>query len=244
MRPRILDLFCGAGGAAAGYEMAGFEVVGVDIARQPNYPFKFIQMDALEFMADGCWRWHDFWGPFDAIHASPPCQHFTKYGNNVKDIHERYEDLLEPTREALKATDLPYVIENVERAPLENPVRLCGSMFDRKGTRDIQRHRLFETNWHLTAPAKCNHKIWAPDRYPGGRSVARGGHSKALVRKTMEIGSWDIPLDVQKWGMGVDWDITVRELSEAIPPAYTHFVGLQLRAHLLARVIEDLREAA
>jgi len=244
---RVLDLFCGAGGAGAGYVRAGWEVVGVDIAPQPNYPFPFIRGDALEVLArlisgegvtasDG--RTY-YLRDFAAIHASPPCQHFTKYGNTVKDIKERYEDLLAPTRELLQATGLPCVIENVERAPLLDPVKLCGSMFDGAGTHDIQRHRLFETNWPLEAPAACNHRIWAPDRYPGGRSVARGGHSKALVRKTIEIGSWDIPLATQKWAMGVYWDITTRELSEAIPPAYTKYVGRALRQHLSA-----LKEAA
>lgn len=227
---RMLDLFCGAGGAAMGYHRAGFEVVGVDINPQPNYPFRFMEGDALRFLAEVA----EHCG-FDVIHASPPCQHFTKYGNNVKDIRERYEDLVEPTRDLLIATGLPYVIENVERAPLIDPVKLCGSMFDGKGTNDIQRHRLFESNLPLAAPSRCDHSIWEPDRYPGGRSKSRGGHSQALVRKTMEIGSWDIPLEKQKWGMGVDWKLTVRELSEAVPPAYTEYLGLQLRAHLMTR---------
>lgn len=208
-----------------GYYRAGFDVVGVDITPQPNYPFEFHQADALTFPLYG----------FDAIHASPPCQHFTKYGNTVKDIKDRYEDLLTPTRSLLQNNGAPYVIENVERAPLVEPGRLCGSMFDGLGTHDIQRHRLFETNWPLTVAGKCDHKIWAPDRYPGGRSVARGGHSQALVRKTIEIGSWDIPLDTQKWAMGVDWGISMRELSEAIPPAYTEYIGYQLRSLLCLR---------
>src|SRR4051812_36097550 len=115
---RLLDLYCGAGGSAMGYYRAGFHVVGVDICPQPNYPFEFIQVDALRALSaviahDQVW----FQGSsYDAIHASPPCQHFTKYGNGVKDIKERYEDLIEPTRELLKQTGLPYIIENVERA--------------------------------------------------------------------------------------------------------------------------------
>ena len=233
MKPRLLDLFCGAGGAAMGYHRAGFDVVGVDIQPQPNYPFEFIQGDVLDI-----WRTNPEWfylSGLDAIHASPPCQHFTKYGNRIKDIQERYEDLLEPTRDLLREIGLPYVIENVERAPMLNAVRLCGSMFDGKGTNDIQRHRLFETNWSLVAPGKCNHSIWQPNRYTGGRSIERGG-AHVLCRKTMEIGKWGIPLETQKWGMGVDWDITVRELSEAIPPAYTQYVGYQLQAHLTTSV--------
>ena len=244
MKPRLLDLFCGAGGAAMGYHRAGFEVVGVDIKPQPNYPFEFVQLDALGVLKGkvaAIAEWGDEGNAFDAIHASPPCQHFTKYGNTHKDIKDRYEDLIEPTRKLLKFTGLPYVIENVERSPLVNPIRLCGSMFDRKGTNDIQRHRLFETNWPLAAPGQCDHSIWRPNRYTGGRSIERGG-AHVLCRKTMEIGKWGIPLETQKWGMGVDWSITVRELSEAIPPAYTEYVGFQLRAYLATSV--PLTEAA
>jgi DNA (cytosine-5)-methyltransferase 1 len=225
MKPRLLDLFCGAGGCSVGYARAGFEVIGVDIKPQPRYPFKFQQADALEYLKKG-------WQEFDAIHASPPCQHFTKYANRVKDLKSRYTDVLVPTRFALRQTGLPYVIENVERSPLESPVLLCGSMFDGHGTNDLQRHRLFETNWGLVPPGRCNHSIWAPNRYTGGRSIERGG-PHVLCRKTVEIGKWGIPLDVQKWSMGVDWEITVRELSEAIPPAYTHFIGCQLMEFLL-----------
>jgi DNA (cytosine-5)-methyltransferase 1 len=227
---KILDLFCGAGGAAMGYHRAGFEVIGVDIEPQPHYPFEFVQANAIY----GVFQWL---GGIDAIHASPPCQHFTKYGNTVKDIKARYEELLIPTRDLLKKTGLSYVIENVERAPLFDSVRLCGSMFDNEGTHDIQRHRLFETNWPLEAPTKCDHSIWSPDRYPGGRSKSRGGYSTCPVRKTIEIGSWDIPLETQKWAMGVGWNITLRELSEALPPAYTEYVGTQLRAHIESAVL-------
>lgn len=226
----MLDLFCCAGGAAVGYHRAGFDVVGVDINPQPNYPYECYVTDALDVLRYGAVAGHPI-EDFAAVHASPPCQHFTKYGNVVKDIKDRYEDLIEPTRELLEATGLPYVIENVEGAPLLGPVTLCGSMFDL----DVQRHRLFETNWTLDPPVwPCRHKIWGRDRFPGGRSVARTGSSTGKVRGTVEIGSWDIPLDVQKRAMGVDWPITVRELSEAIPPAYTEFIGSQLLQHLQA----------
>ena len=231
MKPRLLDLFCGAGGAAMGYHRAGFDVVGVDNRKQPNYPFRFVQDDALRLLStihgDGehvGW-WDEGW--FDALHASPPCQAFTAYQRtgNVGD----YPDLIAETRELLRDIGAPYVIENVVGAPLEDPLMLCGSQFDL----DVQRHRLFETNWPLTAPWQgCRHKLWAPDRFPGGRSVERTGSSRGLVRGTVEIGSWDIPLDVQKQAMGVDWDVTLEELSEAIPPAYTEFIGQQLLAHV------------
>jgi DNA (cytosine-5)-methyltransferase 1 len=221
-RPLLLDAFCGAGGAAVGYHRAGFEVVGVDINPQPNYPFVFYEADALEVL--------DTWaiGPYgrpDAIHASPPCQHFTAYGRAVKDIKDRYEDLLAPTRELLQVVGLPYVIENVPGAPLNAPMLLCGSMFDL----DVRRHRLFEANWQLEPPAwPCRHKIWAP-RYKS--STGRRPNS----RLSIEIGSWDEPLERQMAAMGVDWKITTRELSEAIPPAYTAWVGAQLMSEVQRR---------
>jgi DNA (cytosine-5)-methyltransferase 1 len=217
---RLLDLFCGAGGAAAGYAEAGFDVVGVDIVHQPNYPFEFHQADALIFRP----------GDFDAIHASPPCQSFTAYANtgNVGP----YPDLVATMRQLLDGYGKPYVIENVVGAPLLDPVLICGTMFD--PPMEIQRHRLFETNWGLQPPMwPCRHKLNGPDRYPGGRSVPRTGTSTGLVRRTVEIGSWDIPLAKQQEAMGIDW-MTLPELSESIPPAYTEWVGTQLLAHLKA----------
>lgn len=234
MKPRLLDLFCGAGGASVGYACAGFEVVGVDIAPQPNYPYKFIQADALEYLeelirfGDTPPSWARWRTPPVAIHASPPCQAFTAYQRtgNVGD----YPDLIAPVRELLNATGLPYVIENVEGAPLEEPVMICGTMFD--PPMEIQRHRLFESNWPLEAPDwPCRHKLNGRDRYPGGRSKSRTGSSRGLVRATVEIGSWDIPLSVQRSAMVIGW-MTLEELSEAIPPAYAEFIGHQLMAHI------------
>jgi DNA (cytosine-5)-methyltransferase 1 len=130
----------------------------------------------------------------------------------------------------LNKSGLPYVIENVEGAPLIDPVTLCGSMFDL----DVKRHRLFEASWALDPPEwPCRHKLWADDRYPGATN--RNG------RRTVEIGVWRIPLETQQEAMGVDW-MTLEELSEAIPPAYTEFIGNQLRQHLehgpLARLVQ------
>lgn len=206
---RILDLFCGAGGAAVGYHRAfpDATIVGVDIASQPNYPFIFGRHDLLALDSD-------IWVEFDLIHASPPCQHFTRYRNNVKDIATRYENLIEPVRERLQQLNIPYVIENVEGAPLESPVKLCGSMFGL----DVRRHRLFETNWPLPQPA-CNHKVWTDRKYKG--STGRGN------RFTIEVGAWNEKLELQKQCMGVDWKLTLRELSEAVPPAYTEWIGQQ-----------------
>jgi DNA (cytosine-5)-methyltransferase 1 len=220
MKPRLLDLFCGAGGAAMGYHRAGFEVVGVDIVPQPNYPFEFIQADALKYATE----LHGV----DAIHASPPCQAFTAYQRNGN-VGE-YPDLIQPVRELLEATCLPYVIENVVGSPVRDDLMLCGTMFD--PPMEIQRHRLFETNWPLEPPIwPCRHKLNGPDRYPGGRSVARTGTSTGLVRATVEIGSWDIALSKQREAMGIDW-MYLEELSEAIPPSYTEFIGQQLLAHI------------
>ncbi len=200
-----------------GYHRAGFDVVGVDIEKQPNYPFRMSVGEAFAVARKYT---------VDAIHASPPCQAFTAYRRtgNVGD----YPDLIAPLRHLLESIGLPWVIENVEGAPLENPLMLCGSMFDL----DVQRHRFFESNITLEPPAwPCRHKIWGRDRFPGGRSVERTGSSRGLVRACVEIGSWDIPLDVQQRAMGMDWT-TLEELSEAIPPAYTELIGHQLMQHL------------
>jgi DNA (cytosine-5)-methyltransferase 1 len=232
VKPRLLDLFCGAGGCTKGYQRAGFYVVGVDINPQPNYcGDQFIQYDALDFLQElletpglAPAGHHDQWwlDHFDAIHASPPCQAFTAY-RRTGNVGE-YPDLIEPAKDALNATGLPWVIENVAGAPLEDPLMLCGSMFDM----DIQRHRYFESNVPLEPPTwPCRHKLWGPDRFPGGRSKERTGSSRGLVRGTMEIGSWDIPLKAQQGAMGVDW-MTLEELSEAIPPAYTEHIGFYL----------------
>jgi DNA (cytosine-5)-methyltransferase 1 len=206
MRPRILDLFCGAGGAAMGLYQAGFEVVGVDIEPQPHYPFEFHQGDALEYPL----------GFFDAYWASPPCQAHCKYRNVHKDLAERYPDVIAPIRDRLAYTQKPYIIENVPRAPLRgNVAQLCGSSFGLP----IRRHRLFETSWALFG-VPCDHE-WQKPQYPS--STGR----KPMSRCTMEIGSWDIPLKAQREGMGIWW-MTVEELSEAIPPAYSRFIGEQL----------------
>ena len=221
VKPRLLDLFCCAGGAAMGYHRAGFEVVGIDKEPQPHYPFEFIQdeaLGALQCDEIGDYQLRDF----VAIHASPPCQHFTAYGRAVKDIKERYEDLIEPTRELLIASGLPYVIENVPTAPLVDPIMLCGSMFDI----DVQRHRLFEANWDLRPHQwPCRHRIW-------GRRFKSSTGRRPNSRYTIEVGSWDEPIELQKRCMGVDWTITVRELSEAVQPAYTEFIGSQLIGQL------------
>jgi DNA (cytosine-5)-methyltransferase 1 len=209
---KALDLFCCAGGAGVGLHRAGFDVTGVDIAPQPEYPFEFVQGNALEADLTG----------YDFVWASPPCQCFTKYGNCRPNLADKYEDLIEATRQKLKAWGGAWIMENVVGAPLHNPVTLCGSMFGL----DVRRHRLFESNMGLKA-GKCDHKMWDPNRYPGGRSRERG-HARVLCRGTVEVGRWNIPIATQQAAMGIDWITDLRKLSESIPPAYSEFLGRQV----------------
>ena len=227
MKPRLLDLFCGAGGAAMGYARAGFEVVGVDLSSQKRYPFLFIQRDALETL-----RNRYFISSFDAIHASPPCQAYsiTKHTHKVE-----HPDLLGPTRELLKATGLPYVIENVVGAEMPGSVvccgsRLCSAADDEDGTRlFLKRHRQFEANFPLVgSPCDCvklKREGWKIGGVYGGGS--RDRHHAENVRH----GGYTPSKPVQQKLTGIHW-MTQKELNQAIPPAYTEFIGQQLMAHL------------
>ncbi len=210
-KPRLLDLFCGAGGAAMGYHRAGFDVYGIDSTPQPHYPFTFWQHDALEL--DDEWL-----GQFDVIHASPPCQAYASLA--AKD--GRHPRLIEPVRAKLCNTSVT-VIENIEGAPIRRDVRLCGSMF----ALYVRRHRCFEVNGVLVEQPVCNHsghEIRAYYGKPGwlawdlkGAQVQKAGR-KPLLRGSVE----QAPVD-----MGIDW-MTWDELREAIPPAYTEYLGRQL----------------
>lgn len=219
----LLDLFCKAGGAAMGYHRAGFEIVGVDIEPQPNYPFEFVQADATTFSLDG----------FDAIHASPPCQAYSKA---MKHLSNGAEMLIDDTRDRLEATGKPWVIENVEGAPLatcstlygEHGVLLCGTMFGMR----IYRHRKFETNFRILSPKSCDHSIvplnpHRADGDPGGPIAGR-----ARMRK--EFGEGVNCEKVWAAEMGVDW-MTRLEARQAIPPAYTEWIGKQLMARIAGR---------
>lgn len=217
MNYRLLDLFCGAGGAAVGYHRAGFEVVGVDLELQPGYPFQLILGDALRVL-DGH---RELVANVDAIHASPPCQTFSAYRRkDPTTVGARYQDLIVETRTILNATGMPYIIENIPTAPLLRPVQLCGSSFGL----DVRRHRLFESNVHLVVPP-CNH-AWQTPRFPQATN-------RANRRSTVEIGAYRCAKFAPA-AMGIDW-MTNDEISEAIPPAYTEFLGRQLHAHLRAR---------
>lgn len=203
---RLLDLYCCAGGAATGYSRAGFtQITGVDIEFQRNYPFVFCQEDVLQL-----YEWFPEWfKTFDAIHASPPCQAYTKARKLQGNTHP---DLVGPTREILDEIGLPYVIENVVGAPLKDPVTLCGTMFGLK----TYRHRLFETNWELTPPAHPEH---VAKQTKMGRPPVDG--------EFMQVVGHYSGAQAAREAMGIDW-MNQREMAEAIPPAYTEFIGAQL----------------
>lgn len=223
-KQRLLDLCCGAGGAAKGYVDAGFEVFGVDIEPQPHYPYEFLQADALDVL-DGIVTdkvLHRRRLNFDVIHASFPCQQWTVY-NNCRPGHKpRWPDLVGPGRVLLQATGMPYVIENVAGAPLQGAVQLCGTAF---GIR-VRRHRYFESNMPLVG-IPCDHGRFTDRPFPGSTNRPNG-------RTVCNIGEYRVPLRVQKEVMEIDWDVTLHELSEAIPPRYTEFIGRQVQDYLLS----------
>jgi DNA (cytosine-5)-methyltransferase 1 len=218
VRPRLLDLFCGAGGCSVGYNRAGFDVVGVDIQPQPNYPYEFHQADALTFPLSG----------FDAIHASPPCQAYsTVSGRALKGKPRRYPDLIAPVRDRLAATGAPYVIENVVGAPLRDAAQLCGSAFGL----DLHRHRRFESNAAILS-TPCSHH-WQEPRYRSLDS-RRAGKLATVVGVHGHL-NYSGELELRERAMGIDW-MTHGELVEAIPPAYTEHIGGYLLAEVTARV--------
>ena len=221
--PRLLDLFCGAGGAAVGYSRAGFDVLGVDIVPHKHYPFAFRQADAMTFPLDG----------FDVVHASPPCQDYTATKNIslARRVHPDYPRLLAPMRKRLQEWGGLYVMENVTGAALteremDNPLMLCGTHFGLH----VERHRYFESNCLLFGAGPCAHRI-------GNVSVRR--------KRAEYIGVWSGVTYIDSHGrvrkrpkscrfadamaaMGIDWPMTFDELGEAIPPAYTEWLGRQL----------------
>lgn len=229
-RPLLLDLFCGAGGAAMGYHRAGFDVVGVDLHPQKNYPFTFVQADALEYVAQ--------WGQpghaalpdiFAAIHASPPCQHYSAMSNCRPGLAAKYPDLVGATRKLLQRIGLPWVIENVEGSALvaqptldgqHHGITLCGHMFGLK----LYRHRLFESSVPLTEPPHPRHVTPA----------SKAGHWTPGT--IISISSGGPGAQEKREAMGIDW-MNRDELTEAIPPAYTQHVGGQL----LAAVAEQMQ---
>lgn len=211
---KLLDLFCGAGGAAAGYLRAGFEVTGVDLDDQPNYPGEFIKADALTFDLAG----------YDVYHASPPCQKWSVATPVRNGLKSSYPDYIPTIRNRFIATGRPYVIENVCGAPLVNPVVLCGSMFGLK----IRRHRAFE----------CYPVIWWPPMADGCRryaGVAKGVYSFGRGNRIISVAGHNYRAADGYAAMGIDWMTSREELNQAIPPAYTEWIG-----RIIAGRIDDL----
>ena len=238
-KPKALDLFCGAGGASMGLHRAGFDVTGIDLKRQPRYPFRFIQANALQPPVDVM--------AFDFIWASPPCQAHTAM-KTMPDARPHL-DLIPDARNLLIAAGRPYAIENVPGAPLLQPFRLCGTSFG-LGVEDaeLRSHRLFETSFPVLAP-RCQH---------GHRDVIGiyGGHHRNRRRRTIGIygegcrdsvrkvdrGVADFNVQQGRIAMGIDW-MTIAELCESIPPAYSEFIGRQAIETIRSRwqAIETIR---
>jgi hypothetical protein len=236
-RPRLLDLYCGAGGAAVGYHRAGFDVVGVDIEYQPSYPFEFHLADALDVLESirdgGHWFW-ELGGDPAAIHASPPCQAYGAATNRL--VTRDAPRLIEPTRKLIHSIgSIPYVIENVVGAPLRNPIILCGSQFGLA----VRRHRLFELDPFYALVSPCWHPV--DPVYP-----THARKDKAQLSPFVHIygtgGGAGKDLDLWKNAMGVPWMATKAEVAEAIPPAYTEFVGERLLEHLAGKRLRDRRK--
>lgn len=216
---KLLDLFCGGGGCSVGYAKAGFEVEGVDM--NPNhekyYPFKFHHAEAMDFLLDNIFE-------YDVIHASPPCQGYSKHvtsadSKNVQTRGKNEPRLIEPLRDIFIELGVNYIIENVvgAREHMHNPITLCGTMFDLP----IRRHRLFESNMPLTEP-----------EHP---------HCMGVAKEYAELRGWDYrDMSVtgkgrgagikERWNeiMGIDWNMTQSEITESIPPAYTEYIGKQI----------------
>lgn len=231
---KMIDLFCCAGGAAVGYHKAGFdEIIGVDIVDRPNYPFEFVKMDALEYL-----RTIDL-SDVDFIHASPPCQCYSKLkylSGNVEKWEDEHVDLVAPTRELLVKTGKPYVIENVENSPLINPIKLCGSQFENMYT---QRPRLFESNIHLRKPDApvVRHKTLKL-----GQGPAEDGYiTVAGTRPPKGMNEVQAKLYYGFALGGIDW-MSLEELTQAIPPCYTEFIGKQVIDYLDNQNREQKRE--
>ena len=233
-RPQLLDLFCGAGGCAMGYHLAGFDVTGVDLAPQKRYPFAFVQADALDYLAA---HGHEY----DAIHASPPCQGYSRMRHLPWLKGREYPLLIAPTRALLERVGRPWVIENVEDAPLVG-INLCGTMFGLK----VYRHRRFETSFFLLQPPHAKHReVIGRGRMLNDRAQASASGWVSLPSKgtlnraqdpdgMLSVGGHNFPGGgAAGRAMGIDW-MARNELAQAIPPAYTEFIGRALLRHLEA----------
>jgi DNA (cytosine-5)-methyltransferase 1 len=206
---KVLDLFCGAGAASRGYSHAGWSCVGVDKHRQDNYPFEFHRMDAMEVVADPLLlQWID---P-QMIHASPPCQSYSASLRHLAKPQPRY---IEELRKLLEPTELPYVIENVNGAPLysKRSIILCGSMFGKK----VRRHRIFESNIPLVCHMHCDHSIFG---------------DRGALQPTYNSQNRDWMNEMFDTKFSHEWGMTIKEARQAVPPYYTEYIGLQIDAYL------------
>lgn len=226
MRPRLLDLFCGAGGVAMGYHRTGFSIYGVDNRPQKHYPFPFIQMDAMEAM-DRLLRGEGlifsngetlYLVDFVAFHASPPCQRYTQMLNHGLTPRTNHPDLIYVIRDKVSGISKPFIIENVFGSPLVSPIMLCGEMF---GLR-VTRHRYFEASFVIPQPQHPKHKG------KGIRKQNDGGFYYRVYGHETGKASWGE-------AMGIDW-MRSPELAQSIPPAYTEYIGKYLLMNLDARV--------
>lgn len=201
---RVLDLFCGAGGAGYGYYLAGCDVTGVDSEPMPRYPFTFTRADALEILGDT-----EFLRTFALIHASPPCQAYSRLTARYRAAGKQYPDLIGPVRERLAASGVPYVIENVEAAPLAEPLLLCGTMFGLK----VYRHRLFECSFPVSQPSHPAH-LWSSD-----------SRQWTSARTHIRPSEWIHGGEESQQAMGIGWMQGRDEIRQAIPPAFTRYIA-------------------
>lgn len=216
-KPKCLDLFCGGGGASMGLYRAGFDVTGVDIKPQPHYPFRFIQADALTVDLEG----------YDCYWASPPCQGYMN-ALNMPNVYEKYKDaelLIKPVRERLTATGKPFIIENVPGSPLINPVKLSGMMFNLK----VIRRRWFECHGFEVEFKPC------PQTFKNARRDGYIPYNKGETTQRNSLPQiWTKPK--VSVAMGIDW-MSLKELNQAIPPAYSEFLGKEMIKEIETRMM-------
>lgn len=222
MKPKLLDLFCGAGGASTGYHRAGFDITGVDLYDQPNYPFRFVQTNALNIhFIDG----------YDAIHASPECQGYCWSTTAPRKAGKVYSDDIPAVRKLLIESGKPYVIENVPTAPLIDPVYLEGPTF----ALGVIRRRAFETNWRLGQPRFRRRKstIMQPSKKDTEVLLQKSAYCQVT---TSGSDGWSCRVADWRKAMGIDW-MTRGEITQAIPPAYTKYIGQYLMAVVCAEIL-------
>ena len=221
MKPKLLDLFCGAGGASVGYHRDGFDVTGVDLYDQPNYPFRFVQTNALTAK---------FIGNYDVIHASPECQGYCWSTTAARKAGKVYSDDIQEVRRILIESGKPYVIENVPTAPLINPIYLEGTVFNL----GVIRRRGFETNWRLPQPRFRKRKppIIRPHKYTG-KMIQKSAYCQVT---TSGSDAWSCRLEDWQKAMDINW-MTRGEITQAIPPAYTEYIGQYLMAVVCEEVL-------